>query len=108
MQLAVLMLAVATLMMACAARIVVAAETSKAEWSQCKTHADCAVVKGPCAPAAANASYRRDAEIFYASLAKQQPCVKQFWQPTMENAAARCRLERCEIVVKENPNDSRH
>jgi hypothetical protein len=78
-----------------------AAETSHHEWVQCTADADCMVIKGPCSPAAVHAAHQHAAAAFYADLGKKEKCVKQFWQLKTEDAAARCRLERCEIVAKE-------
>ena len=70
-------------------------------WADCGADADCAVIDGPCAPASVNKGYESVASAYFGGRAKKEKCVKQFWQLKREDAAARCYMERCEIIAKE-------
>lgn len=71
-----------------------------AEFAVCATNADCIVVEGICGPAAVNAIHKNEALAYFRSRKDDAKCVQKFWQPTLDQAAARCRIERCEIVGK--------
>ncbi len=71
-----------------------------AEWTYCAQDKDCVVVKGMCGPAAVHAGYEAAAEAFFSERAEGIKCVKKFWEPKAEGAAAHCRVQRCEIVGK--------
>lgn len=92
---------VAMLLMVLAPLSAFAAEVSRPEWIACVSDADCVVAKGTCDPAAVNARYKLDAEIHFRRMAETVKCSQQFWKPQAADAAARCRLERCQIVPKE-------
>ena len=77
-----------------------AIETPPPSWTNCETDYDCAVVQGPCSPIAMNYGIQKEAAAFYAKQAKDITCVKRFWNPSMAEVDARCRLGRCEIVGK--------
>lgn len=92
---------VAMLLMLLAPLGLQAAEVARPEWIACAADADCVVAKGTCDPAAVNVHYKLDAEIHFRRMAETVKCREQFWKPQAKDAAARCRLERCQIVAKE-------
>lgn len=71
-----------------------------AQWTYCEQDSDCVVIKGMCGPAAAQAGYAEAAEQYFKLRAEKVKCVQKFWEPKPEGAAARCRVQRCEIVGK--------
>ena len=90
----------ALLMMALASASAAMAQ-QKSEWEDCGADADCVVIDGPCFPAAVNKGYEAGASAHFKDRARKEKCAKQFWQLKREDAAARCYMERCEIVAKE-------
>ena len=70
-------------------------------WTDCGADVDCVVIDGPCSPAAVNKGYEVVASAHFKDRARKEKCAPQFWQVKREDAVARCRLERCEIVAKE-------
>ena len=78
-----------------------AADDPVARWSACSQDSDCVVVRGICNPAAVHSVFTKQASEYFLERAKTVRCRKEFWKPTMENARARCRVERCEIVGKD-------